>query len=100
MESERPKDPRTREVLETFAAISVLGFFHLVCLAIGIADRSFGFSGYVEFACVILPLLSVIAASVLRSTRSWHWGQITLFIVASGMMSLLQLILVGRATAI
>ncbi len=65
----------------------------------GLADSLFVMKGYVWIACGILPLGSIAAAVVLRFSRRWHWGQIGLLMIASGVLSLIQLLLIGRAAA-
>jgi uncharacterized membrane protein len=93
-------DQRTKQAIEVLVAVGVLGAFHLLCLAIGYADSGFVFGGYLVFSCIILPILSIFAAFFLNKKRSWHSGQIIMFIGASTVMSFFQFILVGQATAV
>ena len=93
-------DPRTKQAVEVLIAVGVLGAFHLFCLGIGFADSRFVFGGYLVFSCMILPVMSVAAVVFLIKKRSWHSGQILMFLVISAIMSFLQFILVGQATAV
>ncbi len=94
------KDSRNAEVVGLLRPSSALALLHGRCMAMGLADDAFVFKGYIWVACCVLPLGSVAFGLGAWMTRRWHGGQVTLFIVASGAMSFVQLLLIGRATAI
>ena len=100
MEPDKLKNPRTNPAIEAYVAVGILGTLHLFCLAIGFADNGFVFRGYFTFSCIVLPTLSIVALFILHRLRSWHQGQITLLLLASGIMSFVQFMIVSQATAV
>jgi hypothetical protein len=84
-------EPRTKQAIEVVVAIGALGAFHLLCLAIGFADSRFVFGGYFTFSCLMLPIMSIAAVFFPNKKRSWHGGQILMFLAASAIMGILSL---------
>lgn len=99
MQSGPKPDPLDAEVYEVLHALGVIVLLHGLFLVMGLADSLFVLKGYIWIACCLLPLGSIAAAAVLRFSGGWHWGQIGLFMIASGVLSFIQLLLIGHATA-
>ena len=100
MPQNKSRDPRTREAVEAFSVIGLFAVLHLIILLISFADSGFVFGAYFSIACVFLPVLTIVVAILLHRMLSWHQGQIALLLVASGVMSFLQLMLLGQATSV
>jgi len=92
-------DPRTAQFVETVVFVAVLLAVHLVAFVVARYSMDLLGGSYLSFVCLILPLVSVVASIVLRSLRSWHWGQMAFVIFASLLISFIQLLIIGSASA-
>lgn len=92
-------DPRTAQFVETVVFVAVLLAVHLVAFVVARYSMDLLGGSYLGFVCLILPLVSVVASIVLHSLRRWHWGQVAFVILASLLISFIQLLIIGSASA-
>jgi hypothetical protein len=81
-------------------AVVVMLVLHGLCFLAALGESVFLFRAYMWTTCCALPLVSVLWSLIRMLRRQWHWGQAGLFLLVSSALSFVQLLLIGRASAI
>ena len=90
MQAHRGTDPRTTQFVEVLTALVVMSSIHTFCyFSLGRYTFSVSYD-----LCVVIAgcLTAVFAAMFLRRSRSWHVGQIAVFVSATLVLILVHLI--------
>ena len=92
-------DPRTSQFAEAIIFSAVLLAVHFTAFIVARSSMELISRGYLVFSCFALPIVSLVGCIILRSARGWHWGQVVLVSLLALVMSFIQLMIVGAASA-
>jgi hypothetical protein len=92
-------DPRTSQFIEAIIFSGALLVAHFSAFVVARSSMGLISRGYLAFTCLVLPIAALIGCITLRSARGWNWGQIVLVSLLALLMSFIQLLIVGEASA-
>lgn len=92
-------DPRPPQFIEAIIFGGILLAIHFSAFIVARFSMDLISRGYLVFCCVVLPVVSVAASIILRSTRGWHWGQVIFVTLLALLFSFVQLLIVASASA-
>jgi hypothetical protein len=92
-------DPRTSQRIEVSISIGIVFAIHLIAFIVAGASMGLITREYLVFCGLVLPIMSLVGCIILHFVRGWRWGEVALVTLLAMLLSFVQILIVGAATA-